>query len=77
MIKFVIMKDRGFRGRLDLSYGQDEYSKSLPNDKILDWSTFKAFADDKINVTEKGKFVLENIFSFPQNFFKRLLIQGP
>ena len=23
---------------------------SLPNDKILDWSKFKAFADDKINV---------------------------
>ena len=22
---------------------------SLPNDKILDWSKFKAFADDKIN----------------------------
>ena len=26
---------------------------SLPNDKILDWSKLKAFADDKINVTEK------------------------
>ena len=23
---------------------------SLPNDKILDWSKFKAFADDKVNV---------------------------
>ena len=36
----------------------------LPNDKILDWSKFKAFIDDKINVTEKLKFVLgrmENI----------------
>ena len=29
---------------------------SLPNDKILDWSKLKAFADDKINVNEKLKF---------------------
>ena len=27
--------------------------KSLPNDKILDLSKLKAFADDKINVNEK------------------------
>ena len=27
----------------------------LPNDKILDWPKFKAFADDKINVTENMK----------------------
>ena len=30
---------------------------SLPNDKILDWSNLKAFADDKINMTENLKFV--------------------
>ena len=30
----------------------------LPNDKILDWFKLKAFTDDKINVTEKLKFVL-------------------
>ena len=30
---------------------------SLPNDKLLDWSKLKAFADDKINVIEKLKFV--------------------
>ena len=30
---------------------------SLPNDKILDWSKVKAFADDKRNVIEKLKFV--------------------
>ena len=28
---------------------------SLPNDKILDWSKLKAFADDKINVNQKLK----------------------
>ena len=31
---------------------------SLPNDKILDWSKLKIFADDKIKVIEKWKFVL-------------------
>ena len=37
---------------------------SLPNDKILDRSRFKACAEDKINATENLKFVLwrvENI----------------
>ena len=28
----------------------------LPNDKILDWSKLKTFADDKINVNHKLKF---------------------
>ena len=47
-----------------------ESSNSLPNDKILDWSKLKAFADDKINVTEKLKFVLgrvENIVGKGEN----------
>ena len=33
----------------------------LPEDIILDWSKLKAFADDKIIVTEKMKFVLERV----------------
>ena len=33
----------------------------LPNDKIFHWSKLKAFADDKINVTEILKFVLETV----------------
>ena len=43
---------------------------SLPNDKILDWTKLKAFADDKINVTEKLKFVLgkvENVVGKGEN----------
>ena len=43
---------------------------SLPNDKILDWSKLKAFADDQINVTEKRKFGLgrvENIAGKGEN----------
>ena len=34
---------------------------SLSSTKNLDWSKLKAFADDKINVTEKSKFVLGHI----------------
>ena len=64
---------------------------SLPNDKVLDWSKLKAFADDKINVTVNSKFFMgrvENIvgkgkkcwlpafFPFFHNVFKRLLFQG-
>ena len=63
---------------------------SFPHNKILDLSKFKAFADDKINVTKKMKFVLgrvktlwekekmlvASIFSFSLNVFKRLLSLG-
>ena len=56
---------------------------SLPNYKFLDWSKLKAFADDKINVTQKLKFALgqeENIggktFSpFPTMFSKALFFR--
>ena len=34
---------------------------SLPNDKIQDLSKIKAFADDKIILTQKLKFVLERV----------------
>ena len=43
---------------------------SLPNDKILDWSKLKAFADDKINVNEVLKIGLgkvENIVGKGEN----------
>ena len=30
----------------------------LPNEKIMNWTNLKALADDKINVTEKLKFLL-------------------
>ena len=44
--------------------------KSLPNDKILDWSKFKAFADDKIITTQKLQLALgrvENIVGKGEN----------
>ena len=34
------------------------FFSSLPNDKILDWSKLKAFADGKSNAIEKLKYVL-------------------
>ena len=37
------------------------YFNFVPKDKILDWSKLKAFADDKINVREKLKFLLERV----------------
>ena len=43
---------------------------SLPNDKLLDWSKLKAFADEKMNVTQKLKFVIgriENIMGKGEN----------
>ena len=62
----------------------------LPSDKILDWSKFKAFANDKIIKTQKFKFAFEkstkhcakkekmlvtSIFSFFHNVFKSFLFQ--
>ena len=47
-----------------------ELVNSLPNDKILYHSKLKAFADDKINVTPKQKFVsgrIENIVGKGEN----------
>ena len=46
------------------------YINTLPNNKFSDWSKLKAFADDKINVTEKLKFVfgqVENIVGKGEN----------
>ena len=41
---------------------------SLPTDKMLDQSELKAFADDKINVTYKLKFLRgRNIFGKGEN----------
>ena len=33
----------------------------VPNNKFLDWSKLKAFADNKINVTQKLKFDLGRV----------------
>ena len=38
-----------------------ERVNSLPNENISDWSKLKAFADDKINATEKIEFGLGSV----------------
>ena len=38
-----------------------EWFNSLPNDKILDWSKFKALADDKIKVLKMMIFVFDRV----------------
>ena len=39
-----------------------EYSINiLTNDKILDWSILKAFADDKTNLNETSQLVLQRV----------------
>ena len=62
----------------------------MPNDKVLDLSKLKAFADEKINVAQKSKYVLgrvENIVGKGENagnqhfllfpcVLKRFFIQG-
>ena len=35
---------------VELTLNQVTKFNSLPNDKFLDWSNLKAFADDKMNV---------------------------
>ena len=56
--------------------------KSLPCDNIVDWSKFKACADNKINVTKNLDFILKmvekvtSIFSFSPSVFNRLVFQG-
>ena len=45
------LKIHGASGRIKIN--------SLPKDKILDCSKLKVFADDKTNVTQHLKFVME------------------
>ena len=69
-----------------VALGKFRVSLFLSNNKILDcnWSKLKAFADRKINVTEKLEFVIgrvENSMGKGENagyhnIFKRLLIPG-
>ena len=50
-----------FSFSLNFSYPFMDKFNPLPNNKILDWSKFKAFADDKINMTEKLKFLFRKV----------------
>ena len=48
---------------------------SLPHDMTLDWSKLKEFADDKINVMVKLKYVLERVENIWENE-KMLVTKG-
>ena len=65
--------------------------KPTPNDSFLDWTKFKAFADDKLNAAEikisvfdidrkhcgkKEKMLVTSIFSYSLNVFKIHFFQG-
>ena len=53
---------------------------SLPNNKFWDWSKLKALADEKLNVTEKLKYVLgrvENIVGKGENAGSQHFLQFP
>ena len=53
---------------------------SLPHSRILDWSKFKVFADDKVSVTVKMKFVLrreENTVGKEENAGNQLFLLFP
>ena len=49
---------------------------ALPNDKILDQSELKAFADIKLKVTQMAISFLDRTEKVFFNVFKRLLLQG-
>ena len=72
-------------GRLGKGAGRKKHIKSLLNNKILDWSKFKAFADDKLNfarimisvsdrvenIVGKGENAgYQHFLLFPQRFLK-------
>ena len=62
----------------------------FPNNRFLDWTKFKAFADNKIreakmmiydsdrveNIVGIGENAVTSIFSFSHNVFKELLSRG-
>ena len=46
---------------MDIQPCYDSFFQLLPHEKILDWSKFKAFADNKIKVLKKIIFVFERV----------------
>ena len=58
------------KSKRDISSKSSNNLNSLPNNRFLDWSKLKAFADNKINVTELHTFFLgwvENIVGKGEN----------
>ena len=77
-LSYILKKNVGFdlvrQYRLNLKQlfpvGENQLINSLPNDKTLDLTRFKAFADDKIILTQKLKLMMgrvENIVGKGEN----------
>ena len=97
VLRMLYLDDRVFCGNRNgnvIVYSRNDGKRNLiffPKDKILDSFKFKAFAEYKINVTEKlnlfwegwqtmreqKKILVTSISSFSHNVFKRLFINPP
>ena len=58
------------KSKLVVCFHQKGLLNSVPHDKFLGWSKLKAFADDKMNVSQKLKFDFgrrENITGIEEN----------
>ena len=57
MLLYILKKALALHSNCPTGISAMSFFNTLPNDKIVDLSKSKAFADDKINVAEKLKFV--------------------
>ena len=55
---------------------RSKFLNSLPNSNFLDWSKPKAFADKKLNLAEKLKFVLGRVEKFVLGRVENILDKG-
>ena len=58
---FLSLFNSAFSSKISPKIYKSLQFNSLPNNKILDWSKLKAFADNKVNLNEKLKLVLGRI----------------
>ena len=83
----VVLKFESFENHLIMLIFLCMIFNASLNNKFLDWSKLKAFADDKINVAQMAIFIFEtlwesekmlvtSIFSFSHNVFENLLFPG-
>ena len=66
LFQFGIVLNLSFAKGLTMKFYKAFFFKDvkinpLPNDKFFDWSKLKELGDNKINITEKLKFILERV----------------
>ena len=57
-VKFILFAWKCYQFGQGENFVAWQKVNSVPNNEILDWSKLIAFADDKVNVNKKFKFVL-------------------